>query len=160
MEGRPPSTTKRDTPWALIIFGALAVYALLIVLLNSEEVGINFVFFSTRISMLVLILLCIGLGFAGGLPVHAVVRPQEGQHERLAIQKARETLDSLSDPLGRLEAERQASRASSEPGLAREEVRSAHEHHPARLGSSGQIGCIHTLAEIEPEEVTAFGPAP
>lgn len=66
MEGRPPSTTKRDTPWALIIFGALAVYALLIVLLNREVVGINFVFFSTRISKLVLILLCIGLGFAGG----------------------------------------------------------------------------------------------
>lgn len=67
MEGRPPSTAKRDTPWAMIVVGVLTVYALLIVLLNREEVEINFVFFSGRISKLVLILLCLGLGFVSGL---------------------------------------------------------------------------------------------
>lgn len=51
----------------MIAFAALAVYALLIVLLNREEVKISFVFFSTRISKLVLILLCLGIGFAAGL---------------------------------------------------------------------------------------------
>lgn len=66
MEGRPPSTTKRDTPWLPILFGALAVYAVLIVLLNREEVEISFVFFSGRISKLVLILLCLGIGFVSG----------------------------------------------------------------------------------------------
>jgi len=44
----------------------LTVYALLIVLLNREEVDISFVFFSTKISKLVLILLCLGLGFVFG----------------------------------------------------------------------------------------------
>jgi uncharacterized integral membrane protein len=62
----PPTSPERDTPWALIAFAALAVYALLIVLFNREEVEISFVFFSTRISKLVLILLCLGIGFAGG----------------------------------------------------------------------------------------------
>jgi len=50
----------------LIAIAALAIYAFLIVVLNRDEVAINFVFFSTTISKLVLILLCLGLGFAGG----------------------------------------------------------------------------------------------
>jgi uncharacterized membrane protein len=67
-QGRPtPTPPKRDIPWTLIGFAALAIYALLIVLLNREEVDISFVFFSGRISKLVLILLCLGLGFAAGL---------------------------------------------------------------------------------------------
>ena len=67
-QGRPtPTPPKRDIPWTLVGFGALAIYALLIVLLNREEVDISFVFFSGRISKLVLILLCLGLGFAAGL---------------------------------------------------------------------------------------------
>ncbi|MBM2824154.1 MAG: LapA dom protein, partial [Thermoleophilia bacterium] len=33
---------------------------------NREQVEVSFVFFSTRISLLVLILLCVGLGFAAG----------------------------------------------------------------------------------------------
>ena len=67
MEGQPPpKPAKRDTPWSLIVFGVLAVYAILIALLNKEEVDISFVFFSTKISKLVLILLCLGIGFAAG----------------------------------------------------------------------------------------------
>jgi hypothetical protein len=66
MEGRRPGSDRRDTPWALIAFAAVAIYAALIVLLNREEVEIDFVFFSGRISKLVLILLCLGLGFAAG----------------------------------------------------------------------------------------------
>jgi uncharacterized integral membrane protein len=70
VEGKPPTTpAKRDTPWSLIIFAALAVYAILIALLNKEEVDISFVFFSTKISKLVLILLCLGIGFAAGFMV-------------------------------------------------------------------------------------------
>jgi type VI protein secretion system component VasF len=66
MEGQSSTSDRRDIPWSLIILGAVALYAVLIVLLNREEVDIDFVFFSGRISKLVLILLCLGLGFAGG----------------------------------------------------------------------------------------------
>ena len=70
MEGAPPPQQtrhdKQGTPWTLIAIAVLAVYALLIVILNREEVEISFVFFSTRISKLVLVLLCLGLGFVLG----------------------------------------------------------------------------------------------
>lgn len=63
---RPSSSDERDVPWRLIAFGALALYAVLIVLLNRKQVEVSFVFFSAEISLLVLILLCVGIGFAGG----------------------------------------------------------------------------------------------
>jgi uncharacterized integral membrane protein len=66
MEAQRPTPERRDIPWSLIGFALLALYAVLIVLLNREEVEIDFVFFSGRISKLVLILLCLGIGFAGG----------------------------------------------------------------------------------------------
>ncbi|MBA2641676.1 MAG: LapA family protein [Actinobacteria bacterium] len=65
MEGQRPAT-KRDIPWSVVAFGLVALYAVLLVFLNREEVEIDFVFFSGRISKLVLILLCLGIGFAGG----------------------------------------------------------------------------------------------
>jgi len=65
MEGTRPRE-RRDIPWSLILVAVLAIYALLIVVLNREQVEISFVFFSTRISKLVLIMLCLGIGFAGG----------------------------------------------------------------------------------------------
>jgi hypothetical protein len=61
-----PPKPERDTPWKLIVFAVLAAYALLIVFLNREQVDVSFVFFSAKISKLVLILLCVGIGFAGG----------------------------------------------------------------------------------------------
>ena len=66
MEGPKQPATGRETPWRLIVFAVLAVYAILIVLVNRDEVEVSFVFFSARISLLVLILLCVGLGFAAG----------------------------------------------------------------------------------------------
>jgi uncharacterized integral membrane protein len=68
MEGSrsTPSPEKRGTPWALILFAIVALYAFLLVILNDERVSVDFVFFDARISKLVLILLCLGLGFAGG----------------------------------------------------------------------------------------------
>ena len=57
---------EQGTPWKLIIFGTLAVYAILIVIFNRKQVEVSFVFFSARISLLVLILLCVGIGFATG----------------------------------------------------------------------------------------------
>lgn len=61
-----PPPEQRNTPWLLIVIAVLAVYAFLIVIFNREEVDISFVLFSTRISKLVLILLCLGIGFVLG----------------------------------------------------------------------------------------------
>ena len=66
MEEQRPTPARRDVPWSLIAFGVLALYAVIIVLLNREEVEIDFLFFSGRISKLVLIVLCLGIGFAAG----------------------------------------------------------------------------------------------
>lgn len=57
---------EKGTPWKLILFGALAVYGVLIILFNRKQVEVSFVFFSAKISLLVLILLCLGIGFATG----------------------------------------------------------------------------------------------
>ena len=62
----PPPKPEKDTPWKLIVFGVLAVYAMLIIFLNRKQVEVSFVFFSAEISLLVLILLCVGIGFAAG----------------------------------------------------------------------------------------------
>ena len=64
-QGAPPAPEK-GTPWKLIAFAIIAVYAILIILFNRDEVEVSFVFFSTDISLLVLILLCVGIGFAAG----------------------------------------------------------------------------------------------
>ena len=64
-QGAPPASEK-DTPWKLIAFVVVAAYAILIVLFNRDEVDVSFVFFSTQISLLVLILLCVGIGFVAG----------------------------------------------------------------------------------------------
>ena len=67
MEGQSPTQEKRRTsPWSLVVFAALALYALLLVILNDDKVEVSFVFFTAEISLLVLIVLCLGLGFAAG----------------------------------------------------------------------------------------------
>jgi ABC-type polysaccharide/polyol phosphate export permease len=57
---------EKDTPWKLIAFAVIAVYAILIILFITNDVEVSFVFFSAQISLLVLILLCVGIGFAAG----------------------------------------------------------------------------------------------
>jgi len=57
---------EKETPWKLIAFVVVALYAILIVLFNRDEVDVSFVFFSAQISLLVLILLCVGIGFVAG----------------------------------------------------------------------------------------------
>jgi uncharacterized integral membrane protein len=64
----PTRGSQKDegVPWKLVAFAALMGYAILIVLFNRDQVDISFVFFSATISLVVLILLCVGMGFAGG----------------------------------------------------------------------------------------------
>jgi uncharacterized integral membrane protein len=66
-QGSTPGPPEKDaTPWRLIVFAVLAVYAILIVVFNRKQVEVSFVFFTAEISLLVLILLCVGIGFAAG----------------------------------------------------------------------------------------------
>ena len=65
-QGSTPGPPESGTPWRLIVFGVLAVYAILIVVFNRKQVDVSFVFFTAEISLLVLILLCVGIGFAAG----------------------------------------------------------------------------------------------
>jgi uncharacterized integral membrane protein len=60
------SPQKRDTPWTMIVIGVLALYAVIVALLNSEKVKIDFLFFSASVRLLVLIFLCLGVGFVVG----------------------------------------------------------------------------------------------
>jgi uncharacterized integral membrane protein len=48
--------------WRAILLAALALYAVLLVIVNSKQVSVDFVFFSAKTSVLVLILLSMGLG--------------------------------------------------------------------------------------------------
>jgi uncharacterized integral membrane protein len=67
VEGQTPTRAKRGTStWALVLFAALAVYAVLLIILNDDKVDVSFVFFTAEISLLVLIVLCLGIGFAAG----------------------------------------------------------------------------------------------
>ena len=53
-------------PWRLVALGALAVYAILLVILNAERVEVSFVFFSKDASLVVVLLLTLAIGFLGG----------------------------------------------------------------------------------------------
>jgi uncharacterized integral membrane protein len=67
MEGQSPTPDKRGTStWFLVLFAAVALYALLLVILNDDKVEVSFVLFTAEISLLVLIVLCLGLGFVAG----------------------------------------------------------------------------------------------
>ena len=65
-QGSAPLKSEKDMLWKLIVFAVLAAYVLLIIFLNRKQVEVSFVFFSAEISFLVLIALCVGLGFAAG----------------------------------------------------------------------------------------------
>lgn len=65
----PPSTTPargKGLPWRLIAFGAIAVYGILLVILNSHPTDVNFVFWSARASLVVVLLLALAVGFLAG----------------------------------------------------------------------------------------------
>jgi uncharacterized integral membrane protein len=67
VEGQSRHPAKRERNWTLIVFAVVGIYALLLVVLNDEKTHINFVFFSASIRKLVLIILCLVIGFVAGL---------------------------------------------------------------------------------------------
>ena len=50
------------TPWRAILLALATLYAIVFVVLNTDQVAISFVFFKAETSLLVLILLSMGLG--------------------------------------------------------------------------------------------------
>jgi uncharacterized integral membrane protein len=67
-QGQPPAAppAKRDTPWTQILIGVAALYAVIVAVLNSDRVKVDFLFFSANVRLLVLIFLCLALGFVVG----------------------------------------------------------------------------------------------
>lgn len=61
--GDPPSRDGR-IPWKIVLWVAVAVYALVFLLMNSEKQDVSFVFFSVRTRLIWLILLSMALGAA------------------------------------------------------------------------------------------------
>jgi uncharacterized integral membrane protein len=59
---RVDDTGGGGTPWKAILGGVAAVYAVIILLLNTDQVEISFLFFSANISLIFLILLSMALG--------------------------------------------------------------------------------------------------
>ena len=52
--------------WRIALLLVLALYGIIFVAINSESVDVNFVIFSTRASLVVVILLALALGFLAG----------------------------------------------------------------------------------------------
>jgi len=63
--------TKRErTPWVQITaIGLVALYALLFIVLNTRRAKVSFVFASTKISVIWVILLSLAVGFVLGVLV-------------------------------------------------------------------------------------------
>jgi uncharacterized integral membrane protein len=68
--GPRPGKTSREIPWKLVAWIALAVYALVLVLLNDKKQSVNFVFFTvnTRLVWLILFSMAIGAALAVVVP--------------------------------------------------------------------------------------------
>ena len=62
--GGPPSTGPKIARWKLVVWGAIALYALLFLLLNDKKQSVDFVFFTVNTRLIWLILLSMALGAA------------------------------------------------------------------------------------------------
>jgi len=66
--GPPAATPARGEGirWRLLAVGAIAVYGLLLVILNRHPTDVNFVFWKTEASLVVVLLLALAIGFLAG----------------------------------------------------------------------------------------------
>jgi uncharacterized integral membrane protein len=58
------SSGSRGIPWKLVLWAALALYALAFLLLNDKKQSVDFVFFTVNTRLIWLILLSMALGAA------------------------------------------------------------------------------------------------
>ena len=66
--GSPAAAPGRGkgVSWRLIAFGAVALYGFLLVVLNTEQVHVEFVFWDAKASLVVVLLLALAVGFLAG----------------------------------------------------------------------------------------------
>jgi len=57
-----PKDTDEGFPWKLVLWGAVALYTVIFLLVNSDRRDVDFVFFTVRTRMIWLILLSMALG--------------------------------------------------------------------------------------------------
>jgi uncharacterized integral membrane protein len=71
-EGSAAREAEQDKPIPvrLILLGLLGLYLVLFVVLNAKTVKIRFVFFTSRISLIVALVLAAAIGFVGGYLVN------------------------------------------------------------------------------------------
>ena len=64
MSNLPAKRTKSDegSSWKPILLVVVGIYAVIFLILNSNEVKISFVFFNARTSLIFLVLLSMGMG--------------------------------------------------------------------------------------------------
>jgi uncharacterized integral membrane protein len=58
----PPRDGRGGLSWKAILIGALAIYAVLLIVFNSKKVSVNFVFLAERTRVIWLVLLSVALG--------------------------------------------------------------------------------------------------
>jgi uncharacterized integral membrane protein len=61
---RPASAGPRIERWKLVLWAAIALYALLFLVLNDKKQSVNFVFFTVNTRLIWLILLSMAIGAA------------------------------------------------------------------------------------------------
>jgi uncharacterized integral membrane protein len=61
-DGQKPADGKTGVSWKTILLAILGIYALILIILNSKQVKIDFVFFHARTRVFVLVLLSMALG--------------------------------------------------------------------------------------------------
>jgi uncharacterized integral membrane protein len=84
---RPAKRDEREgVPWRLIAFSVVLVYAVIFVILNADSVDVSFVFFSTRVSLIVALVLALLIGFLAGYLADNM-RDRRRRRERLSTQQ-------------------------------------------------------------------------
>jgi uncharacterized integral membrane protein len=62
----PEPEEKKRFPLKAVLLGLVGLYLLVFIILNSREVSVRFVFFTSRISLIVGLALVAALGFVAG----------------------------------------------------------------------------------------------
>ncbi len=62
----PATRESQGISWKLVLWGVIALYAVVFLLVNSKRSDVNFVFFTVRTRLIWLILLSMALGFVLG----------------------------------------------------------------------------------------------
>lgn len=78
-EKRPPD--DGGSAWKPILLAVVAVYAVVFLLLNSDQVKVSFVFFNARTSLIFLVLLSMAIGFVLGVFGPAWWRRRQRRHQ-------------------------------------------------------------------------------